>query len=157
MLLRQKLLGSGIDLCMLCNHQTNWPETMYSAETHAIRVVVEPTYLEHESDRETDRNFWAYRVTITNGGHDLVQLLARYWHITDGEGRVEEVQGAGVVGEMPVIQPGDSFQYTSGCPLFASSGIMKGSYQMKAANGELLEVEIPAFSLDLPGRQTTLN
>ncbi len=130
---------------------------MYSSETHSIAVAVEPSYLEHESDAARNRYFWAYHVVIENNSSIEVQLLSRYWHITDGAGRVEEVRGGGVVGETPVLAPGESFAYTSGCPLSTSGGIMKGSYQMMDSDGKILEVTIPAFSLDLPDRQVTLN
>ncbi|HEX2255671.1 MAG TPA: Co2+/Mg2+ efflux protein ApaG [Afifellaceae bacterium] len=124
---------------------------MYSAVTQGIRVSVEPHFLEEQSDPARDRYVWAYRVEIENGGEAAVQLVARHWIITDGHGHVEEVRGLGVVGEQPVLQPGERYSYTSGCPLTTPSGIMRGSYQMAAADGALLLVEIPAFSLDLPG------
>lgn len=130
---------------------------MYSAVTRGIEVQVEPFYLEERSDPEESRYIWAYRVTIENRSNVAVQLLSRYWHITDGHGRVEEVQGAGVVGEQPELDPGDSYQYTSGCPLPTPSGIMTGSYTMRDAQGELFDIAIPAFSLDLPGTRRTLN
>ena len=100
---------------------------------------------------------WAYRVTIANHSGEDVKLVSRYWHITDGTGRVEEVRGAGVVGEQPELSPGDSFQYTSGCPLSTPSGIMVGRYTMRSGSGETFEVDIPAFSLDLPGGRRTVN
>jgi ApaG protein len=86
-----------------------------------------------------------------------VQLRSRYWQITDANGRVEEVRGAGVVGEQPVLDPGDSFQYSSGCPLTTSSGVMVGRYQMQNPTGNTFEVDIPAFSLDVPEQRRTLN
>ncbi len=130
---------------------------MYSSETHSIVVTVEPAYLERESDQTIGRYFWAYHVTIQNNSSIEVQLVSRYWHITDAMGRVEEVRGEGVVGETPVLAPGGAFDYTSGCPLGTPSGIMRGAYQMKSQNGDILEVEIPAFSLDIPNRKATLN
>ena len=130
---------------------------MYSSETHSIRVTVAPAYLERESSQANDRYFWAYHVIIKNNSSSEIQLLSRYWHITDALGKVEEVRGEGVVGETPILAPGESFNYTSGCPLTTPSGIMRGAYQMKSSNGELLEVEIPAFSLDIPDRKATLN
>jgi ApaG protein len=130
---------------------------MYSAVTHGIRVSVEPHFLEEQSDPARDRYVWAYRVEIENGGEVTVQLLARHWLITDGNGQLEEVRGLGVVGEQPVLQPGERYSYTSGCPLTTPSGIMRGSYQMAAADGSLLMVEIPAFSLDLPGSVRVVN
>ncbi len=101
--------------------------------------------------------FWAYRVVVENRSDDSVQILSRHWHITDGNGLIEEVDGAGVVGEQPVIEAGDSFEYTSGCPLDTPSGIMVGHYVVKKADGDTIKVAIPAFSLDLPDFQPTYN
>ena len=101
--------------------------------------------------------FWIYTIEITNLGRQTVQLTARHWIITDGNGVVEEVQGPGVVGEQPVIPPGESFRYTSGCPLTTPSGIMVGSYQMLDEAGRPFEVNIPAFSLDSPFAKRVLN
>ncbi|PSM17278.1 MULTISPECIES: Co2+/Mg2+ efflux protein ApaG [Nitratireductor] len=130
---------------------------MYQAVTRNIEVRVEPFYLDERSDPSQSRYVWAYRVTIANNSQVPVQLLSRYWHITDAEGRVEEVRGAGVVGEQPQLGPGDSFQYTSGCPLSTPSGIMTGHYTMRDAAGSMFEIDIPAFSLDLPDDARTLN
>jgi ApaG protein len=130
---------------------------MYRAITHEIEVGVEPFYLEDRSDPSQSRYFWAYRVTISNHSNGRVQLLSRYWRITDGLGRVEEVRGPGVVGEQPALDPGDSFQYTSGCPLTTPSGIMVGTYTMVDRRGATFEVQIPAFSLDLPGARPSVN
>lgn len=130
---------------------------MYSAVTRNISVSVEPFYMEDSSDPSDSRYVWAYRVTIDNQSADPVKLLSRYWHITDGLGRVEEVRGDGVVGEQPELDPGDSYQYTSGCPLPTSSGIMVGNYTMRNGKGELFEIDIPAFSLDLPGKPRVVN
>jgi ApaG protein len=130
---------------------------MYSATTRAIRVQVEPTYLDDQSDPEKGQYVWAYHVLIENDGAETVQLLTRYWHITDGMGRVQEVRGAGVVGEQPVLNPGEKFEYTSGTPLPTPSGIMQGTYQMRTPAGELFDIEIPAFSLDCPHEARQLN
>ncbi|MGY6709335.1 MAG: Co2+/Mg2+ efflux protein ApaG [Rhizobiaceae bacterium] len=130
---------------------------MYSSVTHGIEVEVEAFYLEDRSEPAEDHYVWGYRITIANGSDEDVQLLSRYWRITDGLGRVEEVRGPGVVGEQPELSPGDSFQYTSGCPLKTSSGIMVGTYTMRTARGELFEVDIPAFSLDLPDAGRSVN
>jgi ApaG protein len=130
---------------------------MYQAMTRKIEVKVEPFYLDDRSDPSANRYVWAYRITIANHSDEFVQLLSRYWHITDGAGRVEEVRGAGVVGEQPELNPGDSYQYTSGCPLTTPSGIMVGHYTMRNERGELFEVSIPAFSLDIPGKNRTVN
>lgn len=130
---------------------------LYSAVTHGIRVSVEPHFLEEQSEPARERYVWAYRVEIENDGPTAVQLLARHWMITDGNGQVQEVRGLGVVGEQPVLRPGERFTYTSGCPLTTPSGIMRGTYQMAAADGSLLLVEIPAFSLDLPDSVRVVN
>jgi ApaG protein len=130
---------------------------MYSAVTREIRVQVEPVYLDDQSEPENAQYVWAYRVQIENEGTETVQLLTRYWHITDGMGRVQEVRGAGVVGEQPVLSPGESYEYTSGTPLPKPSGIMKGSYQMSTPSGEKFDIEVPAFSLDCPHEARHLN
>jgi ApaG protein len=132
-------------------------DAMYRAETQGIEITVEPFYLEEESAPEDNRYVWGYRITIANNSSDTVQLRSRYWQITDANGRVEEVRGAGVVGEQPVLDPGDSFQYSSGCPLTTSSGVMVGRYQMQNPTGNTFEVDIPAFSLDVPEQRRTLN
>lgn len=130
---------------------------MYSAVTREIRVQVEPIYLDDQSEPDDAQYVWAYRVQIENEGTETVQLLTRYWHITDGMGRVQEVRGAGVVGEQPVLSPGERYEYTSGTPLPTPSGIMKGSYQMSTPSGEKFDIEVPAFSLDSPHEARHLN
>ena len=130
---------------------------MYTATTRLIRVTVEPTYLDEQSVPTADHYVWAYRVTIRNDGTETVQLLNRHWRITDSLGRLQEVRGAGVVGEQPVLKPGEAFEYTSGTPLPTPSGIMVGSYEMTNATGERFEVEIPAFSLDSPHQARRVN
>ncbi|HEY4193193.1 MAG TPA: Co2+/Mg2+ efflux protein ApaG [Mesorhizobium sp.] len=129
----------------------------YSAVTGGIEVQVEPFYLEDRSDPAQGRYVWGYRVTIDNQSDGLVQLLSRYWQITDGNGRTEEVRGDGVVGDQPELNPGDSYQYTSGCPLPTPSGIMVGHYTMLGSMGETFDIAIPAFSLDMPGSRRTVN
>lgn len=123
---------------------------MYSKTTAAIEVLVRPIYLEDQSDPEHNHYVWAYQIRIENKGEERVQLLNRHWKITDALGRTQEVRGAGVVGEQPVLDPGGVFEYTSGTPLPTPSGIMFGSYEMVRSNGDRFEVEIPAFSLDSP-------
>jgi ApaG protein len=123
---------------------------LYERETRSIHVAVKPAYLDDQSDPDDGRYVWSYTVTIENRGPEPVQLLSRYWNITDGSGVVREVRGPGVVGAQPVIAPGEKFQYTSGCPLETASGVMTGRYQMKAASGEAFEAEIPAFLLESP-------
>jgi ApaG protein len=130
---------------------------MYRAVTHDIEVAVEPFYLDEQSEPSDNHYVWGYRIVIVNHSSATVRLVSRYWHITDENGAVEEVSGPGVVGEQPVLMPGDSYQYSSGCPLTTPSGVMSGHYVMEHQNGELFEIEIPAFSLDLPGTMRTLN
>lgn len=130
---------------------------MFKAETAGLVVQVMPVYIDERSNVAESRYFWAYRITIENNTQAPVQLISRYWHITDCHGHVEEVRGEGVVGEKPMIKPGEAFSYTSGCPLNAPSGIMLGSYTMQRPSGEIFEIEIPAFSLDLPDISPSLN
>ncbi len=136
---------------------------MYRAVTHNIEVTVEPFYLEEQSSPEEQRYVWAYRVTIINHSDIAVQLRSRSWKITDANGRTEDVHGPGVVGEEPFLKPGDSYQYSSGCPLTTSSGMMSGSYMMQnheagsLDEGKLFAITIPAFSLDMPGHRPVLN
>ena len=130
---------------------------MYSAVTRAIRVDVEPIYLEEQSEPANGQFVWAYRVQIGNEGAETVQLISRYWHITDGLGRIQEVRGAGVVGEQPILNPGEAYEYTSGTPLPTPSGIMRGTYEMKTPAGDKFDIEIPAFSLDSPHQPRKLN
>lgn len=130
---------------------------MYKLNTLGIEVAVEPFYLEDQSEPDENRYVWAYRVTIVNHSNDTVQLRSRYWQITDANGLVEEVEGPGVIGEQPILNPGDSFQYTSGCPLTTTSGIMVGHYKMSGAGNQEFQVGIPAFSLDLPDERRVLN
>ena len=122
----------------------------YEKVTRNISVSVRPFYLEEQSAPDEDRFVWAYRVNIENRGVETVQLLNRHWRITDKFGCLQEVRGPGVVGEQPILRPGESFEYTSSCPLGAPSGIMTGSYQMTTPAGERFDIEIPAFSLDSP-------
>jgi ApaG protein len=129
----------------------------YRETTRAITVFVQPTYLDDQSSPEESHFVWKYHIRIENGGGETVQLRNRYWRITDSNGRVQEVQGAGVVGEQPVLHPGEAFEYTSGTPLKTPSGIMMGTYQMENEGGERFEVTIPAFSLDSPHQQVRLN
>lgn len=123
---------------------------MYTQKTRNISVTVTPIYLEDQSEPDEDHYVWAYQVRIENDSMETVQLRSRHWRITDANGLVQEVRGAGVVGEQPVLEPGESFEYTSGTPLNAPSGIMVGSYEMQTVEGDLIEVGIPAFSLDSP-------
>jgi len=130
---------------------------MYSQTTRSIKISVRPMFLEDQSSPSENHFVWAYHVRIENVGGETVQLRNRHWRITDSFGRVQEVQGAGVVGEQPVLEPGEAFEYTSGTPLTAPSGIMSGSYQMETARGEKFDAVIPAFSLDSPHETIQLN
>jgi ApaG protein len=129
----------------------------YRAITRNIEVTVEPRFMDEQSNPDSAQFFWAYTVEIANHGSETVQLQSRHWRITDGQGRSQDVRGPGVVGEQPVLNPGDSFRYTSGCPLETPDGMMVGSYTMVADGGESFEVDIPAFSLDSPFTHRTLN
>ena len=123
---------------------------MYKAVTRGISVTVTSRFMPEESSPDDGRYFFAYSVEIINGSLERVQLRSRYWRIVDGHGNVQEVRGAGVVGKQPVLGPGESFNYTSGCPLKTPGGTMAGSYVMVTASGETFDAEIPAFSLDSP-------
>jgi ApaG protein len=130
---------------------------MYRAVTRSIEVVVTPRFIADKSSPENNYFFWAYTIAITNNGADTVQLKTRHWRITDAGGRRQEVRGPGVVGEEPVLKPGESFEYTSGVPLQTPSGFMAGSYGMVSAGGEHFDIEIPAFSLDSGDAKPTIN
>jgi ApaG protein len=130
---------------------------MYQSTTEGIRVTVQPHFLEGQTRPEESRYVWAYTVTVENLGSETVTLLTRHWVITDGQGRRQDVRGDGVVGEQPTLAPGQRFQYTSGCPLNTPSGLMVGSYGMVSASGRTIEVAIPAFSLDSPHDQHSVN
>jgi ApaG protein len=130
----------------------------FEAVTRDITVRVQVFYLAEQSEPESGEYKWAYQVTIINGGDGTVQLLRRSWHITDGNGRVQHVHGEGVVGQQPVLGPGEQYEYTSGTPLGTPSGFMAGQYHMQAMpSGAAFDVEIPTFSLDSPFQNTSLN
>ncbi len=130
---------------------------LYSQTTHGICVSVQPIYLEGQSNPTEHHYVWAYHVRIENQSNETVQLRARYWRITDAFGHVQEVRGAGVIGQQPVLQPGMVFEYTSGTPLAAPSGIMSGQYEMQGDAGSVFTIAIPAFSLDSPYASRRLN
>ena len=123
---------------------------MFKALTRGIIVTVTSRFVPEESSPGEGRYFFAYSIEITNLSLERVQLRARYWKIVDGRGRIEEVRGAGVVGKQPVLGPGESFSYTSGCPLPTPDGTMQGAYTMVTAGGETFLAAIPAFPLDSP-------
>ena len=123
---------------------------MYQAQTRGVRVTAAPRFMEAESSHAQGRYFWAYAIEIVNLSTQTVQLMTRHWFITDGRGEVHEVRGEGVVGKQPVLRPGESFNYTSGCPLTTPDGSMHGFYAMQGENGAIFDVEVPLFPLDSP-------
>ena len=122
----------------------------FQRTTREIKITIRPAYLEDQSAPDSNHFFWAYSVLIENGSPTTVQLRARYWRIIDANGRTIEVRGAGVVGQQPILRPGESFEYKSGTPLETPSGMMLGAYQMQTADGEAFQVDIPVFPLDSP-------
>ena len=123
---------------------------MYSQTTRNIKIMVTPAYLDAQSNPQEHHYVWAYTVRLENMGTEKIKLINRYWHITDATGAVQEVRGAGVVGEQPVLNAGDVYQYTSGAALGTPSGIMTGAYEMETEAKERFVVRIPVFSLDSP-------
>ena len=125
---------------------------MFTSEavTRAVRVRVVSQYAPDRSQPASNQWFFLYTVTILNEGPEPVQLLTRHWIITDGAGHVEEIRGPGVVGQQPLLQPGESFEYTSGCPLTSPFGVMEGTYQMVTASGERFDARIAPFTLSEP-------
>lgn len=130
---------------------------MYERKTRDVVVRVEPEFLSEQSSPADDRYIWAYTVEIENQSSEDLQVVRRYWKIADRDGQVQEVSGEGVVGEIPMLKPGETFSYTSGAPLSAPSGVMLGHYGMKTETGETYDVEIPAFSLDSPFEPRSLH
>ena len=123
---------------------------MYRAVTRKIEVTVTPRFLSERSSPANNYFFWAYTIDIANLGGETVQLKTRHWRITDATGKLQEVRGPGVVGEQPVLRPGESFQYTSGWPLKTSAGVLRGTYQMVGENGSHFDAEIAPFALKEP-------
>jgi ApaG protein len=130
---------------------------MYSKKTRKINITVNPYYLDDQSEPEDQHFVWAYHVTIDNQSSEKVQLKNRYWKIVDSNGSEQEVRGEGVVGEQPILNPGEKFEYTSGTPLSTPSGFMGGYYEMETNKGKMFEVIIPQFSLDSPFIKNNLN
>jgi ApaG protein len=122
----------------------------HSATTHGVTVRVSVTYLPEQSEPARGRWFWAYHIRLENDGERPVQLLTRHWIITDGRGARHSVEGEGVVGEQPLLEPGTSFDYVSGCPLATPNGAMQGSYRMVSEDGRTFDVDIPRFPLHAP-------
>ena len=130
---------------------------MYTKTTKNINITVNPYYLEDQSEPDEQHYVWAYQVTINNIGSEIVQLKNRFWKITDSNGSRQEVRGEGVVGEQPILNPGEKFEYTSGTPLSTPSGFMEGHYEMETKNGKKFDASIPLFSLDIPETSKKLN
>jgi ApaG protein len=127
------------------------PVTRSEAVTHGLRVEVQARYSPDHSNPAANQWFFLYTIRIANEGSETCQLISRHWLIRNATGRVEEVRGPGVVGQQPVLEPGESFEYTSGCPLDTPLGSMEGSYQMVTAGGSRFEAEIARFELREPG------
>jgi ApaG protein len=118
---------------------------------HNIRVDVETSYLEEQSDPNAQRYVFAYTITIRNEGHVPAKLLSRHWLITDSNGKVQEVRGEGVVGEQPHLKPGEGFRYSSGAVIDTPVGVMQGAYTMRADDGREFDAPIAPFRLAMPG------
>lgn len=129
----------------------------FEKTTESITVRVCPEFMEDHSQPENSHFFWAYHVTIENKSNKTVQLLTRHWRISDAKGLIQDVKGDGIVGNQPVLKPGERFQYSSGAPLKTPSGMMFGSYGVIESEGTSFNVEIPAFSLDSPYRNTSVH
>lgn len=129
----------------------------YSKTTQGICISVRPVYLDEQSEPAAQHYVWAYQVRIENQSQTTVQLINRHWKITDANGSLQEVRGPGVVGEQPVLEPGDSYEYTSGTPLGTPSGVMHGWYEMESDDGQRFQAEVPMFSLDSPHERRALN
>ena len=130
---------------------------MYSKKTKKINITVNPYFLDDQSEPEAQHFVWAYQVTIDNQSKEKVQLKNRYWKIIDSNGSEQEVRGEGVVGEQPILNPGEKFEYTSGTPLSTPSGFMGGYYEMETNEGKKFDAIIPQFSLDSPFVKNKLN
>jgi ApaG protein len=130
---------------------------MFTETTRNIRVTAHPQFLAEQSSAAQEHYVWAYTIEVENRGQETVQLISRHWHIADARGQVQEVRGAGVIGEQPVLKPGEAFRYTSGTSLAAPSGLMHGEYEMQTAAGERFEIKVPAFSLDSPFQAVRAN
>lgn len=131
---------------------------MYEQETAGMVVRVAPEFMPEESKPTESRFVWSYTIEIENRTADPVQLVSRFWRITDENGVTQEVRGPGVIGQQPVIGPGQSFRYTSAAPLAAPSGVMLGAYSMlRVDNGEAFDIAVPAFALDSPHQARMLN
>jgi len=130
---------------------------MFTKTTNHIKVTAIPRFMQEHSEPGEDHYVWAYTIQLENMGANTVQLVNRYWNITDAQGLIQEVEGEGVVGEQPVLKPGEAFRYTSGTALSTPSGIMHGKYEMTTPEGSRFHIDIPAFSLDSPYQAARLN
>ena len=123
---------------------------MAQGKRYDISVVTKSAYVADQSDPGKDKYVFSYTITITNTGDVAAQLVSRHWIITDGEHRVQEVKGLGVVGQQPLLKPGESFEYTSGASIPTAVGTMRGTYQMRAEDGQTFDAPIPPFTLSVP-------
>ena len=130
---------------------------MFTKTTHNIKITATPQFLADHSEPAEDHYVWAYTIELENYSDTVVQLVNRHWKITDAQGLTQEVRGSGVIGEQPVLKPGETFQYTSGTALATASGLMLGEYEMVTPDGKHFEVEVPAFSLDSPYQMSRMN
>ena len=130
---------------------------MYSETTKKINITVEPFYLEDQSEPINNHYVWAYKIIINNLSNDTVQLKNRYWKIIDSNGVENEVRGPGVIGEQPIIKPGEKYEYVSGAPLTTPSGFMQGHYEMINNDGKNFDVKIPLFPLDIPDERNLVH
>tara|TARA_B100000035_G_C21024550_1_gene565593 strand:- start:1601 stop:1993 length:393 start_codon:yes stop_codon:yes gene_type:complete len=130
---------------------------MYKKTTFGVTVTVHPYFLEDQSSPQESHYVWAYQVNIQNSSMNTIKLNHRSWLIIDANGKIINIQGEGVVGEFPILHPGECFEYTSGTPLKTTNGIMQGFYLMSQENGEQLKIDIPTFSLDSPYNKKNLN
>ena len=132
-------------------------ELMYSKTTNGVTVTVRPYFLDDQSSPQENHYVWAYQVNIKNSSNNTMKLNHRNWLIIDANGKIINVQGEGVVGEFPTLEPGESFEYTSGTPLKTTNGIMQGFYLMSQNKGDQLKIDIPVFSLDSPYNKKNLH
>jgi ApaG protein len=140
----------GISATIISMRQTTTTNSMPDAKKYSVAVTAHSTYLPDQSDEEEDRFVFAYTIRITNTGNVSAQLVSRHWIITDADSQVQEVRGMGVVGEQPVLKPGDTFEYSSGSSIPTAVGTMRGSYQLVAEDGTRFEASIPEFTLSVP-------
>ena len=130
----------------------------YRSNTNGVEVIVRPEYIDCKiNDNGSGFFIWSYHIDIENKSNDILQLISRYWKIIDEDGLIREISGSGAIGEHPILAPNDSFKYSSGVQLRYSSGIMSGHYKMKRSDGKIINIKIPAFSLDVPNIKSVIN